>query len=53
VAFYTGAVMRSLADGGIAPPVPDEVDPVLAPRLQVVRDELITLVETYRSAVEG
>jgi len=47
VAAYTAVVLRNLAAGRPAPEIPAEVDPSIAPRLERVRDELITLVATY------
>jgi len=47
VAAYTAVVLRNLAAGRPAPEIPAEVDPSVAPRLERVRDELITLVATY------
>jgi hypothetical protein len=52
VALYTAAVLRSLCDGQPAPGVPAEVDPALAPRLEMVRGELVTLVDTYQETVD-
>ena len=51
VALFTAAVVRSLADSHPAPELPADVDPALAPRLAMVRDELITLVTSYRDTV--
>lgn len=48
IASYTATVLRNLATGHPAPEVPAEVDPALAPRLELVRSELITLVSTYQ-----
>jgi len=53
VARYTGAVLRTLVEGHPAPPVPTEVDATLAPRLESVRDALVTLVDTYRVDIDG
>lgn len=48
VARFTATVLRNLIAGRGAPEVPDVVDPAIAPRLEMVRDELITLVSTYQ-----
>ena len=47
VAAYTALVLRNLAGGHAAPEIPAEVDPTIAGRLEVVRNELVTLVSTY------
>ena len=51
VARFTAMVLRNLCAGLPAPSVPTDVDGSIAPRLVMVRDELITLVETYQSLV--
>jgi hypothetical protein len=48
IAGYTAAVLRSLAAGHPAPGIPAEVDATIADRLEMVRNELITLVSTYQ-----
>jgi hypothetical protein len=48
VARFTATVLRNLIAGRGAPEVPEVVDPAIAPRLEMVRDELITLVSTYQ-----
>lgn len=52
VARYTAFVIRTLAAGRPAPPIPDEVDASLAPRLELVRNELITLIDTHREQLD-
>ncbi len=52
VARFTAAVLRNLGAGRPAPALPADVDESVAPRLEMVRNELITLVETYRDAVD-
>jgi hypothetical protein len=47
VAFYTATVIRNLSGGRPAPDIPDEVDPELAPKLELVREALIELITTY------
>lgn len=47
VARFTATVLRALSEGRPAPPVPAGSDDLLAPRLEMVREELIALVETY------
>jgi hypothetical protein len=49
VAHYTAMVLRMLTEGRPAPDLPDDVDPVLAPRLEMVRSALINMVATYQS----
>ena len=51
VAQFTAAVLWNLDLGRAAPPLPADVDPAVAPRLEMVRDELIKLVQTYREDV--
>lgn len=51
VARFTAAVMRNVSEGRPAPELPSDVDAALAPRLEMVRDAIITLVETYRGEV--
>jgi hypothetical protein len=52
VARFTGAVLRNLCEGRPAPAIPAEVDPAIAPRLEMVRAELIALVQRYQEYVD-
>jgi hypothetical protein len=50
-AHYTAAVLRCLCEGRAAPDVPEDIDAELAPRLEMVRNEVIALVTTYDEMV--
>jgi hypothetical protein len=53
VARYTAALLRSLIEQRPAPAFPDGLDPAMAARLDLVRREVIDLVERYRGCSTG
>jgi hypothetical protein len=49
VARYTAGVLQATIARQPPPPVPSDLDDSLAERLRMVREEIVDLVETYRS----
>ncbi|MFP5255292.1 MAG: hypothetical protein ACLGI8_05510 [Acidimicrobiia bacterium] len=53
VARFTAHVLRAVAEGRPAPPVPEGLDPVVAERLAPLRSSLMAVVEQHRHLVDG
>jgi hypothetical protein len=53
VAQFTGTVLSELCAHRPAPEIPDGLEPSMADRLSMVRNELVELIATYASAVDA